>query len=96
MHIVHVYIQVKEECIDAFKEASLENARNSILEKGVHRFDVVVQQDNPARFALLEEYYSPEDQQKHRETEHFKKWKAGTADMLEGEYSRMLYHSVEQ
>ena len=94
MHIVHVYLQVKKEFIEAFKQASLENAQNSIMEEGVHRFDVVVQQDDPTGFALLEEYYTREDQMKHRETEHYKKWKAETADMIEGEYSRMLYHSV--
>jgi quinol monooxygenase YgiN len=41
MHIVLVYVHVKAECIQAFIEASLDNARNSVLEPGVARFDII-------------------------------------------------------
>ena len=50
MLIVHVHVHVKPESVDAFEEATRENARNSVLEPGVVRFDVVRQADDPTRF----------------------------------------------
>ena len=50
MLIVHVHVQVKPECIEAFKVASLDNARLSVQEPGIARFDVVQQTDDPTRF----------------------------------------------
>ena len=50
MFIVHVFVHVKPDCVDAFREATLENARNSVQEAGIARFDVVQQQDDPTRF----------------------------------------------
>jgi quinol monooxygenase YgiN len=41
MLVVHVYMHVKEEYIAAFKEATIENARNSVQEPGIARFDVI-------------------------------------------------------
>lgn len=41
MFIVHVQVHVKPEFIDAFRQATIENARNSVREPGVARFDVV-------------------------------------------------------
>ena len=43
MIVVHVSIRMKPECVDAFRIATLENARNSVMEPGVVRFDVVQQ-----------------------------------------------------
>ena len=60
MLIVHVHVRVKPEFIDAFKEASLANARHSVEEPGIARFDVVQQADDPARFLLVEVYRSHE------------------------------------
>jgi autoinducer 2-degrading protein len=41
MFIVHVHVHVKPEFVEAFKEATLENARNSVQEPGIARFDVI-------------------------------------------------------
>ena len=43
--IVHVHVHVKPEFADAFRQATLENARNSAQEPGVARFDVIQQPD---------------------------------------------------
>lgn len=94
MYIVHVFINVKENSIEAFKKATAENAANSIKEEGVARFDVLQQVGKPAGFVLAEAYFTPEDQLKHRETEHFKKWKADTADMIAEPYTFIKYNSV--
>ena len=40
MFIIHVYLHVKEDCIDRFKEITLDNARNTVQEPGAIRFDV--------------------------------------------------------
>ena len=53
MLVVHVHVHVKPEMVEAFIKASLENARHSIQEEGVARFDVLQQQDNPERFIHL-------------------------------------------
>ena len=70
MHIVHVQIRVKPDCIEAFQAATLANARASIQEAGVVRFDMVQQQDDPTRFVLVEVYRAVEDQARHRLTAH--------------------------
>lgn len=82
MFIVHVFVSVKPEDVEAFKAASLENARNSIQEPGVARFDVLQQKDDPARFVLVEVYRTANDPAKHKETDHYKKWRDTVADMM--------------
>lgn len=82
MFIVHVDVHVKPECVEGFKEATLENARNSVQEPGIARFDLVQQQDDPARFILVEVYRRPEDAAKHKETAHYRKWRDTVADMM--------------
>ena len=77
-----VYIHVKPEFVDAFIEASQENARNSILESGIACFDFLRQQDDPTRFVLYETYRTPEDQLAHRETAHYQRWRDTVADMM--------------
>ena len=56
MLIVHVFVHVTAESVDAFKAATLENARNSVKEPGIVRFDVVQQDDDPTQFVLMEIY----------------------------------------
>ena len=66
MHILLVNIHVKPECVEAFKAATAENARNSVREAGVARFDFIQQTDDPTRFVLVEIYRSPEAHAAHR------------------------------
>ena len=54
MFIVHVHVHVKDGTEDAFRAASQENARNSVQEPGIARFDVCQQTDDPTRFLLIE------------------------------------------
>ena len=94
MYTVHVAFHVKDDSISAFREATLENARNSIKEKGIARFDVLQQQDDPKRFLLVETYQSEEDQQKHRETEHYRKWRGIVLDLLEEPYTFQKFDPI--
>ena len=71
MLIVHVFVHVKEDQVEAFKTATLENASNSIQEAGIARFDVVQQQDDATRFVLVEVYRDAEAPARHKETLHY-------------------------
>jgi autoinducer 2-degrading protein len=82
MIIVQVHVQVKPEKVPAFIEATIENARCSIQEPGVARFDVIQQTDDPNRFILVEVYRTPDDPGKHKETAHYQKWRDMVADMM--------------
>ncbi|MFN8530972.1 MAG: antibiotic biosynthesis monooxygenase [Anaerolineae bacterium] len=82
LHIIHVQIQVKPEVIDAFITATLENGRSSIQEPGIIRFDFLQDAADPTHFTLVEVYRTPEDQQRHRETAHYLKWRDTVADMM--------------
>jgi len=82
MYIVHVYVQVKRKSVEAFKEATVENARMSLLEPGITRFDVIQQQDDPTQFVLVEVYRSYEDTAKHKETQHYLRWRDEVSHMM--------------
>ena len=82
MLIVHVFVHVKPESADAFIAATLENARNSIREPGVVRFDVVQQEDDPTRFLLIEIYRTPADPARHKETAHYATWRDAVEPMM--------------
>jgi quinol monooxygenase YgiN len=56
MLIAHVHVHVKPESVDEFCRATVENARSSVQEPGITRFDVVQQQDDATRFVLIEIY----------------------------------------
>jgi len=80
--IVHVHVHVKSELVEAFKAATRVNARASIQEPGVARFDVIQQLDDPTRFILVEVYCTPEDAGRHKDTAHYPVWRAAVADMM--------------
>ncbi len=82
MLIVHVHVQVKPGCEDAFLEASLANARNSVQEPGVARFDVLRETADPTRFVLLEVYRDADAPARHKETAHYAAWRDAVADMM--------------
>lgn len=82
MLIVHVFVHVKPDQVEAFRDATLENARNSVAEPGVARFDVIEQRDDPTRFVLVEVYRTSDDPAKHKETAHYRKWRDTVADMM--------------
>ena len=82
MLIVHVHVQVKPECVESFKTASLDNARHSVQEPGIARFDVVQQADDPTRFVLVEVYRNDEAPAAHKATAHYTTWRDAVADMM--------------
>jgi quinol monooxygenase YgiN len=91
MLIVHVYCHVKPEHVEAFKSASLDNARESLKEPGIARFDLVQEVDDPTRFALLEVYRTEADPARHKETAHYAKWRDTVEDLLAEPRTRTKY-----
>jgi autoinducer 2-degrading protein len=82
MLVVHVHVHVKPEHVEAFKQASVANARESIKEPGIARFDLVQQQDDPTRFVLVEVYRTPQAPAAHKETKHYETWRDAVAPMM--------------
>lgn len=82
MRIVHVHVRVTPADIEAFKQASIENASQSVKEPGIARFDVLQQADDPARFLLVEVYRTPDAPARHKETAHYQKWRDTVAPMM--------------
>jgi len=75
MIVTVVSIIVKQENIDQFIAATIENHQNSIKEEGNMRFDVLQHRDNPAAFTLYEAYESDEAAAAHKKTAHYSKWR---------------------
>ena len=94
MFIVHVHVHVKPDMVDAFIEATTENARNSVQEPGIARFDVIQQRDDPSRFILVEVYRTPDDPAKHKETPHYQTWRDTVADMMAEPRSSVKFDNV--
>ena len=82
MLIVHVHVHLKPESVEAFRKASIENARHSVQEPGIARFDVLQDESDPTRFVLVEVYRAPDARAQHRTTAHYAKWRDAVADMM--------------
>ena len=94
MLVVHVFVHVKPDQLETFETATLENARNSIQEPGIARFDVIRQQDDPARFVLVEVYRTANDPGRHKETAHYQQWRDIVAEMMAEPRTSIKYTNV--
>ncbi|MGE3310763.1 MAG: putative quinol monooxygenase [Limisphaerales bacterium] len=82
MHAVHVHVHVRAESVRDFITATLENARNSLREPGIERFEVLQQADEPTRFILIEIYRDADAPAAHKETAHYKAWRGAVEPMM--------------
>jgi autoinducer 2-degrading protein len=94
MFIVHVNIRVKPEFLEPFKQATLANARASVQEPGVARFDVVQQSDDLTRFVLVEVYRNVEANVAHKETSHYAIWRDTVVSMMAEPRSSVKFTNV--
>jgi quinol monooxygenase YgiN len=94
MFIVHVFVHVKDGQSQAFLDATIENARASLTEPGIARFDVIAQNDDPLQFLLIEVYRTPDDPARHKETAHYQKWRDTVADMMAEPRRSVKYSNV--
>jgi (4S)-4-hydroxy-5-phosphonooxypentane-2,3-dione isomerase len=94
MYIVHVFVHVKPDAVDDFKKATLVNAKASVLEPGIARFDVLQDSSNPNRFVLVEVYRTEDDPARHKETDHYKRWNKAVADMMAEPRTKHVYQNI--
>ncbi len=94
MYIVQVHVSVDEDAVQAFRSATIENAKNSVNEPGIARFDVIQQKDDPTRFVLIEVYRDEEAAVEHKKTEHYQKWRDIVEDMMADSRYSIKYHNI--
>ena len=94
MLIVHVDIHIHPAHIDAFKAATIKNARNSVQEPGIARFDVLQDNDDPNHFLLVEIYRSQAATVAHKATAHYAAWRDAVAPMMAQPRTSVKYSYV--
>lgn len=94
MLIVHVFVEVKPDYLEAFLAATIENAKHSLMEPGIARFDVLQCSDKPTQIILNEVYRKKEDTVKHRETPHYQAWKERVEVMIAAPRTKQIYNNI--
>lgn len=94
MLVVHVFVHVNADQVDAFIEATIDNASNSIQEHGIARFDFIQQADDPSQFVLIEVYRTPEAPAQHKETAHYLRWRDAVAPMMASPRQSIKYTNL--
>jgi (4S)-4-hydroxy-5-phosphonooxypentane-2,3-dione isomerase len=94
MLVVHIHVHVKPEMVEAFKAATLANARASVREAGIARFDVCQQPDDPTRFVFVEVYRTAAAPAAHKETAHYAAWRDAVAPMMAEPRTSVKYANV--
>jgi len=95
MFVLAIYLEVKPENIEAFKDVASANARATLTEPGALRFDLLQQTDEPTKFMFYEVYRSEEAFKAHQQTAHYKRWVEKGVPLLTGERVRAKYTNVE-
>jgi (4S)-4-hydroxy-5-phosphonooxypentane-2,3-dione isomerase len=94
MLIVHVNVRVKPHLIGLFIAATLENARLSLLESGMARFDVLQDKAKPEWFVLSEVYRNAEAPLAHKATAHYLRWRDTVAEMMAEPRSSIQFSNI--
>ncbi len=94
MYIIHVFVHVNPEHVEAFKLATVANASASRREAGVVRFDVIQSQTDPTRFVLIEIYKDGQAPLAHKETEHYATWRDIVEPMMQSPRTSEKYHNI--
>ena len=94
MRVSQVHINVRPGCEEAFKSFSIENAKQSILEPGIVRFDILQSDADPTSFILFEVYHSAQAQDAHKETDHFLKWQTDVKDLITAPGRATIYSTI--
>ncbi len=80
--VVHVDVAVVPDQVDAFLDATQENAVASRDEPGVVRFDVLSDRADPGHVVLVEIYRDEAAAAAHKETPHYQRWRETVAPMM--------------
>ena len=82
MLVVHVHVRIRPGQVEEFLAATLANARASLAEPGVLRFDVIQDEADPAHVVLVEVYRDAEAPAAHKLTPHYATWREAVAEMM--------------
>jgi autoinducer 2-degrading protein len=82
MLVVHVHVRVRPGQVEEFLAATLVNARASLAEPGVLRFDVIQDEADPAHVVLVEVYRDGDASAAHKLTPHYATWRDAVAEMM--------------
>ena len=94
MYIVHVFVKVKPDFVELFKGATLANAKASLQEPGIARFEVLQEQGDLTSFVLIEVYRTKEDPARHKETQHYNQWRDTVENMIAAPRIRIVYNNI--
>jgi quinol monooxygenase YgiN len=94
MFTMMVYVHVKPEFLEEFKEAAIENASNSIKEEGITCFDLLQMADDPTRFILVETYKDSDASLRHKESDHYLRWRDRVAAMMAEPRTGIKYNHI--
>jgi len=94
MYIVHVFVTVKEDYLQDFIKATIQNAKASLQEPGIARFDILQAADIPCKFILNEVYRTKDDPAKHKETSHYITWKETVEEMMSVPRTKLVYANI--
>jgi (4S)-4-hydroxy-5-phosphonooxypentane-2,3-dione isomerase len=82
MLVVHVHARIRAGRVEDFLAATDINARASLAEPGVLRFDVIQDQADPAHVVLVEVYRDEQASAAHKQTPHYATWRDAVAEMM--------------
>ena len=94
MLVVHVHVRIRPERIGDFLAATVINARASLAEPGVLRFDIIQDQADPAHAVLVEVYQDDEASAAHKLTPHYATWRDTVAEMMAEPRQSVRYTAV--
>lgn len=94
MIVVHVFAEVKPDYVELFKQATLANARASLLEPGIARFDILQDVEHPEQFVLVEVYRTKDDPARHKETRHYQIWKETVEEIMAVPRTKKIYENL--
>ena len=83
-----------ETSTSSFYRNTLQNAKASILESGISRFDVLNRIDNNNEFLLVEVYNSAKGPADHKLTAHYNSWRENVADLMAEPRSAAKYTTL--
>jgi len=82
MLVVHVHVRIRPGQVGDFLAATLINARASLAEPGVLRFDVIQDEADAAHVVLVEVYRDADASAAHKLTPHYAAWRDAVAAMM--------------
>jgi (4S)-4-hydroxy-5-phosphonooxypentane-2,3-dione isomerase len=82
MLVVHVHVRIRPGQVEDFLAVTQVNARSSLGEAGVLRFDVIQDQADPEHVVLVEVYRDEEASAAHKLTPHYAAWRDAVTGMM--------------